>query len=240
MKPVGSFSGWLACGVAAGALLVVTAAEAAVGNVVISDVKGTAQYSEAGGEWQTLTTRKTLGPGTTLKTGVSSQIELFIKNNGPLRLLADTTLSLDKLNIDRSGVEVVVETQLNLTKGTIQGHVDKLATASKYEVKTPHDVIGVRATAGPVDFQISADDRVHVREGSLIVVYTAPGQAPIQNTVNAGQTFNPPTTAGALPTIVPITIGPIPPFVPTPPPPPTPIVVVPEPVVFVSPGTGTR
>ena len=213
----------------------VTAAEAAPGNAVVTDTKGTVQYSEAGGEWQTLTTRKTLVPGTTIKTGVGSQVELFIKNNGPLRVLADTTVGLDKLNIDRSGVEVVVETQLNLTKGTIQGHVDKLASASKYEVKTPHNVIGVKATAGPVDFQISADDKVAVKEGSLLVVYTAPGQAPGQFTVNAGQTFNPPTTPTGTPIVA---TGPIPVILPFPaplPPSPVPIVVVPEPFVFISP-----
>jgi hypothetical protein len=246
MKPVGSFSKWMICGVAAAAVLAVVV-EAAVGKAVVRTVRGTAQYSDKGGELKSLRVGKVLGPGSTVKAGVSSTVDLFLGDNGPsVRVTSDTTLDLDKLEIDRTGVDVVIETMLNLKTGTIQGNVKKLADASKYEVKTPYTVCAIRGT----EYQISADGVHHVITGSVLVAYTNPSTGVVTtHPVNQGQTFVPPVDPRVptqVPQVLPTTQ--LPPTVPPPLPPigepapgPTepPITVVPEPVEFVSPGTGT-
>lgn len=239
------FSTWVACGVAAVALIAVASAQAATGRAVATDVKGQAEYADQGGQYQTLTKGKVLGPGSTVRTGTGAQVDLFLADNGPVvRLTQETTLALDRLEIDRTGTDVVIETQLDLRAGTILGVVKKLSPASKYEVKTPHTVTGIKATEGMTEYQISADGRHHILEGSVLVVYQNPSSRQFsQHTVNAGQTFVPPTdpgTPGAVPTVRPTTepLPPMPPVPPTPERPVTPVTVVPEPVQFVSPGTG--
>jgi hypothetical protein len=240
MKPVGSFSKLMGFGIAVAATLIVSSAQAAVGKAVVRNVSGTAEYSDTGGGWQTLQTGKVLGPGASVRSGVNSQVHLFLGDNGPdVYLLSDTTLGLEKLEIDRTGVDMVIQTMLNLQKGTIQGRVKKLAAASKYEVKTPYTVVGVREG----EYQISADGKTSAIVGALMVVYTNPSTGGIStHTVNEGQTFVPPATPGQ-PGAVPI-VSPTPPGLvtplpgPTPPTPPPSVAVVPEPIQFVSPGTG--
>lgn len=238
------FSTWVAFGVATAALMALASAQAATGKAVVREIKGQAEYAEPGGQFQTLARGKVLGPGSTIRSGTGGQVDLDLGDNGPtVRMIQETTLALDRLEFDRTGVEIVIETQLDLRAGTILGIVKKLSPASKYEVKTPHTVTGIKATEGMTEYQISADGRHHILEGSVLVVYQNPVRKVFsQHTVNAGQTFVPPvdpTPPDAVPTVRPTQPGePLPmPTVP-PPPGPTPVTVVPEPVQFVSPGSG--
>jgi len=155
-----------------------------------------------------LRTGRVLGPGASVRTGVNTEVELYLGENGPtVTLLEDTTLGLDKLDIDRTGPETVIETQLDLRTGTIQGTVKKLAAASKYEVKTPNGVAGIRGT----EYEITAGDVVHCIEGSIMVAYTNPSTRRIStHLVNEGMTFEPPVSpaaAGATPTVRPTQPG---------------------------------
>lgn len=204
MKPVGSFSRWSGYGVALAAMLAVSAAQAAVGRAVVQSVTGTASYSEQGGDWKPLTRGQVLQPGSSVKSGVASRVVLNLYENGPtVRLLEDTTLGIDKLDTDKTGADTVIETQLDLRQGTIQGYVKKLAAASKYEVKTPNTVAGVRET--PIEYQISADGSTSVKYGSLMTAYTNPVSKKIStHLVNEGQSFVPPsdpTRPDATPTV---------------------------------------
>lgn len=245
MKPVGSFSRWVAFGVAMAAISVAAAVQAADGRAVVDTFRGTAEYAERSGDWQTLTVGKVLGPGSTVRTGAGSQLVLLLGDNGPgLTLTESTTVGLDRLSIDRTGADVVIETQLDLRAGTILGTVKKLSPASKYEVKTPRTVVGIKATEGPTRYQISADGKTVIQEGSVLVVYTRLNLPPTTTTVNTGQTFVPPVSTAApeaVPTVRPVQpgdiIGPFPPTGPGRPTPP-PVTVVPEPVQFISPGSG--
>jgi hypothetical protein len=200
----------------------------------VRTVHGTASYAEHGGEWKPLKTGQALGPGTTVKTGVDGSADLFLGDNGPdVHLFDSTTLGLDRLNVERTGADLLTETQLNLTAGTIRGEVHKLAAASKYEVKTPNTVVGVRGTK----YQISANGVVHVIEGSIVVVYINPAtQQMSTHTVATGQTFVPPVNPaapGATPTVRPTRPGDIIEYeVVTPSPS---LVIVPQPEPFVSP-----
>jgi hypothetical protein len=202
MKSVSSFSRWTGYGAALALLLAASAAQAAVGKAVVRAVRGTASYSEQGGDWKPLKAGKVLDPGSSVKTGVASQVDLFLDENGPIvRVIEDSTLGIDKLDVDRTGAETVIETQLDLRQGTIQGVVKKLAAASKYEVRTPTTVAGIRGT----EYEISANGVSHVIVGSVQIAYTNPVTKKIStHLVNEGQTFIPPTapeTSGATPTV---------------------------------------
>ncbi|MHC1768962.1 MAG: FecR domain-containing protein [Verrucomicrobiia bacterium] len=234
MKPVGCFSKLVACGTALAAVVLVCSAQAATGRAVVRTVKGTASYAEQGGNWMPLKTGQALAPGATVRTGVDGQVDLFLGDNGPdVHLFDSTTLGLDRLQIERTGADTVVETQLNLTSGTIRGEVKRLAAASKYEVKTPNAVFGIRGTK----YQISANGIVHVIEGTMMVVYINPAtQQMSTHTVSAGQTFVPPMDPGApgsTPTVRPTRDGEIIPFEVVPRGPA--LVVVPQPEPFVQP-----
>src|SRR5690606_22284182 len=121
-----------------------------------------------------------------------SIVDLFLGENGPVvRVTEDTTVGIDRLTVDDLGAEKIIETQLDLRSGRILGNVKKLAATSKYEVKTPQGVAGIRGTR----YDISADGTVTVVEGQVVVVYIVEGQ-PVSVTVNAGQTARPPIRAG--------------------------------------------
>jgi hypothetical protein len=123
-----------------------------------------------------------------------------MNENGPaVRITENTTMGIDKLTIDRTGADNIIETQLDLRNGRILGNVRRLAQQSKYEVKTPQGVAGIRGTR----YDISADGTVRVIEGQVVVVYIVNGIASTA-TVNAGQQSRPPAQGGGEVPITPI------------------------------------
>jgi hypothetical protein len=103
-------------------------------------------------------------------------------------------------------LDTVTDTQLDLREGRILGVVRRLTAGSRYEVKTPRGVAGIRGTGG-TEYDISANGTVHVITGQVVMVYidpADPGRPPVVVTVNAGETANPPVTPGEQPVISPI------------------------------------
>jgi hypothetical protein len=84
-----------------------------------------------------------------------------------VRVWENTALGIDKLTAMQSGSETVTETQLDLKAGRITGNVKKMSAASKYEVKLPNGVAGIRGTV----FDITADGVVRVFIGSMVVAW---------------------------------------------------------------------
>jgi len=64
-----------------------------------------------------------------------------------VRIFESTVLGVDKLTLDRTGVDEVSETQLDLRAGQIMGNVKKLSAQSKYEIKLPNGVAGIRGSS---------------------------------------------------------------------------------------------
>jgi hypothetical protein len=192
MRPVGAVSKVLGFAVAVAALLSATTAQAAPeqNKAVVRSVRGSANYStDRGANWKTLKVGTSLNQNSVVRTAPGSNVDLYLGDNGPVvRVTEDTTLGIDRLTIDRTGVDKVIETQLDLRNGRILGNVKKLAAASKYEVKTPHGVAGIRGTR----YDIRSDGTVIVTEGQVVVVYIVDGQA-YTATGNAGDTLRPPT-----------------------------------------------
>jgi hypothetical protein len=166
-------------------------AQPAAGKAEVKTVIGTAYYSAApGAAMEPLKEGVVLGQGAVIKTSGASVVDLFLgKSAGMVRLTENTTLALDKLTLTDTGADTVIEVQLNLTEGTIVGDVDKLATASKYEIKVPNGVAGIRGT----QYRISASSLIVLVRGSLVFVYVAPGGSPTPYTLLAppGVYFSP-------------------------------------------------
>jgi len=205
MRPVGPISKLLGIAVACAAFLGATNAQAAMeqNKAIVRGVRGSANYStDRGANWKKLNVGANLNQGSVIRTAPGSTVDLFLGDNGPVvRVTEDTTVGLDRLTHDKSaGGTPVIETQLDLRNGRILGNVKKLAAASKYEVKTPQGVAGIRGTR----YDIRADGTVTVVEGTVVVVYIVNGQ-PSTATVNAGQTSRPPGQAGGT---VPVTVTP--------------------------------
>jgi len=169
-----------------------------------------ATATEVGGAPMELKKGMVLKPGTTIQTGPGTSVYLDLGENGErLTVKPDSTLSLDKLTINRTGADTVVDTELEVKKGSIVGNVKKLSAASNYSVKTAKGVAGIRGTA----FHIFAVGIYRCATGQLIVTVTEitqPGQPaakPVVFTVTPGSQVD---LSAALPGQV-VAVIPIPP-----------------------------
>ena len=105
-----------------------------------------------------------------------------------VRLIPNTTLSIDRLNTTDTGADTVSDTELDLKEGKLFASVKKLSGASQYLVKVPNGVAGVRGTW----FSFGADGSCAVYEsqnGGLLLALTIHG-VPFTVQINAGQLFN--------------------------------------------------
>ncbi|MBI4327421.1 MAG: FecR domain-containing protein, partial [Chloroflexi bacterium] len=208
MKQVGFFANLMAYGVALLAVFAMASAQAAAGKAVVRTVRGTAQYTE-GTKSGPLKVGLTLKSGAVVTTAANSQVDLFLGENGPVvRINQASTLALDKLTFEQTGIDTVIETEMNLKSGEILGNVKKLAKASTYEVKTPMGVAGIRGT----QYNINADSgAVTVISGTVMFSYVNAAGVATVITVEAGSTFTPPTDRNVIPTAA--NVAPTPPAV---------------------------
>lgn len=106
-----------------------------------------------------------------------------------VRIWANSAMGIDKLSMMQSGADNVTETQLDLKQGRVTGSVKKMSAASKYEVKLPNGVAGVRGTV----FDIQAVGIVKVYIGSMVVAWVDPKtQNVTTQTVMGGQAYDAP------------------------------------------------
>jgi len=103
-----------------------------------------------------------------------------------VRLWEDTILGIDKLTTMDTGADVVSETQLDLRRGRLFGQVKKMSAASKYEVKIPNGVAGIRGTI----YEITAEGVVRVLVGSVVMAYVGADGTVVTQVVMGGQQFD--------------------------------------------------
>ncbi len=103
-----------------------------------------------------------------------------------IRVLDDSYLVFDSLTATATGADTVTETMLDLKKGSVFGSVKKQAAASRFEVKTPNGVAGIRGTI----FLISANGNIACLVGSIIVAFTDAAGNVVTQVVGAGQMFD--------------------------------------------------
>jgi hypothetical protein len=65
-----------------------------------------------------------------------------------IRLSGETTLKVDTLTISDTGADTISDTELNLKDGGIFYSVKKLSTESKFFIKFPNGIAGVRGSQG--------------------------------------------------------------------------------------------
>ncbi|HWQ90152.1 MAG TPA: FecR domain-containing protein [Clostridia bacterium] len=103
-----------------------------------------------------------------------------------IRIMENSVLGVDKLTSVQTGSDVVTDTQLDLKAGRIIGSAKKMTAASKYEIKLPNGVAGIRGTF----FDISAEGVVRVVTGSVVVAYVGPDGTVVTQVVAGGQQFD--------------------------------------------------
>lgn len=165
------------------------------GSAKVRNIKGSAQYSAEMGAWVPLKVGTTLHAGASIKTAAESTVDLDLEENGPvLRIAPNSTVSLDKLLKSGTGMDSVTETKINVQNGTVIGNVKKLARASKYEIKTPNGVAGIRGTDYVVSVRKLSDGTFEVTftdiTGTLVVVAMVNGK-PETVVLNAGESWTP-------------------------------------------------
>jgi hypothetical protein len=153
---------------------------------IVRAVRGTAKYTTGKGVWVPVKVGTKLKAGDTIQTGPESTVDLFL-GQSVVRVNADTAMGFDKLTQMGTGVETVTETQLNLQSGRILGNVKKLAAASKYEIKTPHGVAGIRGTEFIID--AGGRGRIVVIAGTVLFAPAGGGQVV---TIFEGNQYLPP------------------------------------------------
>jgi len=191
MKSFRTVSGTMArLGVGAVLFALASVAHAAVekGTAKVLAVQGSAEISVDGNQWKALRRGEALHEGAWIRTSSSSATDLDLGRNGSqLRIMPNSTVALSALTYEDTGVETVINTQIDLRSGRVIGNVHKLSAASKYEVKSPKAVATVRGTR--YDFQ--ADGRLVVAEGSVVVVAYRDDGSTITRVVNANEMFTP-------------------------------------------------
>ena len=170
-------------------------AQSVQGKAEVKALHGTAKYSTGGNVWVPLKVGTVLKAGAIIQTAADSTVDLNLGANGPVvRVTPNTTLSFDKLAYTDTGADRVIETQLNLQSGRILGNVKKLAAASRYEIKLPTGVAGVRGTDYDVTAKPLGNGRFEITvtsiEGTLIGSAVVNADV-VTGVVNTGETWTP-------------------------------------------------
>jgi len=161
----------------------------------VRNVQGTATYSVPGGPGKPLKEGQTLIAPTSVKTGPESIVDVYLgPSAGLIRIAQNTSVSIDKLTSAETGADDVIEAQMNLPKGQMYFDVNKLSQASRYEIKVPYGVAGIRGTGGAIndgtpnplpEYGGRSLPPVLLTEGRLIQVYNPPGGGPVAYTLTA-------------------------------------------------------
>lgn len=216
MKQTNRIMNWLvACGLALVMTATVSAQSAAERSGKVVKIVGAARYSTGNNVWQPLKIGQVLKAGTLIQTAADSYVDLVLGEAGKIspvravanpssggggggggyqpkaeqdvvRIQADTVLALDKLSVIDTGTDKVTDTQLDLRSGKIFGTVKKMNSTSRYEIKLPNGVAGVRGTV----YQVTADGVLQVLSGSVVVSWTAADGTVMTQTVNGGYQFD--------------------------------------------------
>jgi hypothetical protein len=208
-----------AIALALAALVAQANAETVSQKITVLKVTGSARYMTGGGSWMPLNKGDVLPPGSVIETASKSTVDLAMgeeqgavytqplttsismpggggggdstPKSNTLRVYESSVLSIDKLTTDGTGADQVSETQLDLRAGKILGNVKKLSAASRYEVKIPQGVAGIRGTTYVID---ATTGQIWVLQGEVDVVYVTivNGQTQtVKETITAGMSSSP-------------------------------------------------
>jgi hypothetical protein len=209
-------TGLIACALALAMVSSVTAQSVVQGKARVVRIGGHARFTTGNNVWQPLHVGDVIKPGTVIQTenkegafvdlvlgdgsgslGMASASDSAAPTVTPIayrpnaeqnvvRIWQNSALGIDKLNSTDTGADIVTDTQLDLRAGRVLGTVKKMNSASKYEIKLPNGVAGIRGTF----YDITADGVVRVSAGSVVLAYMAADGNVITKVVVAGQQFD--------------------------------------------------
>jgi hypothetical protein len=181
--------------------------------ITVIRVKGEARYTTDNRTWQALRKGDVLKPGCVIQTAPKSLVDIRLGEReaavapisynptSPLyapeqqranvvRIFENSALAVDKLTVEKTGTgDELSDTQLDLRAGQIMGNVKKLSAASKYEVKIPNGVAGIRGTV----YMISSSGVVNVLSGSVVIAIVGSDGTVITRVVTAHESYDPAT-----------------------------------------------
>ncbi len=157
------------------------------GRAEVRAMTGSAVWSTNGGPVLPLKVGTVLYSGTTLITATNSTVDLFLgRSAGVVRVAEASTLSLDSLKLINTGADTKVEVQLELPDGEMYFNVNKLSKASRYEIKMPTGVAGIRGTKGNFNARPNTTKpRILLLEGTVILAHTTPSGQMVTLTMKA-------------------------------------------------------
>jgi hypothetical protein len=164
------------------------AATSVPGIAEVRAITGTPSFTTNGSPARPLKVGMKLHSGATIKTGPGSVVDLFFGSSaGTLRVAENSVLALDKLALTDTGADMAVEVELELPDGDIYFNVNKLSKASRYEVKMPTGVAGIRGTKGSYSFRPAGGGRppVVLLQGTVVFTHTPPGGGNVTHTMSA-------------------------------------------------------
>ncbi|PWU20931.1 MAG: hypothetical protein C5B50_02960 [Verrucomicrobia bacterium] len=106
-----------------------------------------------------------------------------------VRVADNTVLGVDKLTSLETGADVVTDTQLDLKAGHIFGNVKKMSKESRYEIKLPNGVAGIRGTS----YEIWWNGKGKVSAGSMLVTLINKAGVPETNVLEPNTQLDPDT-----------------------------------------------
>lgn len=208
MKNIRCVSKYLAVAIVALAMGVsATAQQMVQATAKVVRLKGDARYATASNVWQPLKVGDLLQAGAIIQTAKDSRVDLVLGDKDAVaaerkwgdvisyqpevdqdfvRVWENSVMAIDKLLIADTGADQVKETQLDLRAGKIFGTVKKLSAASKYEVKIPNGVAGIRGTI----YVIAAEGVLSVLKGSVVVAHPDGSGNIVTKVVVAGQSYD--------------------------------------------------
>ena len=119
----------------------------------VLDIKGEAMFMKAGASgWDKLDSTTILEEGDSIKTGPQAEVQLELMGaakTAELTIRQETEFKFDTFRFDEA--TQTDSTLLNIGVGSVLVKAEKLVGDSKFEVKTPVSIVGIRGTVFEVN-----------------------------------------------------------------------------------------
>jgi hypothetical protein len=212
MKPTMITRRIFSIGMALAVATVAFSAAAAPQSARVINMHGLARYSTGNNVWVPVSVGTVLKPGAMVQTASESSVDVLLSGEAAakpspiinqnsdiyrpstealqtvVRLRDNTLLAIDKLTAEQTGVDTVSDTQLDLRAGRAFVNVKKTSAASRFEIKLPNGVAGIRGSVG----EFAAGGFITMYSGSTVVTYMNPSNPTetITKVINAGQQYD--------------------------------------------------
>jgi hypothetical protein len=166
------------------------------GKATVRAIHGAVEY-QSSGSWQPLKVNAELDAGVMIRTGPDSTADISVNGlSSALRIEPETTIAIPTMTRSDTSSDADEETMLDLQDGAILGNVKKISANSRYEIKTPHGVAGIRGTDYHVKSRMESDGRHTVTftsiTGQVIVsAVVEPGGPTVVKVLRDGESWTP-------------------------------------------------